>query len=220
MIENQQRPLFCNQLNTLYIIETSIASNAADFLEFQPISYNSYNGARDEINMEVPDPIRDFVLRQLAVSPLISYQLLTSLRKHFPGHARADLRDGLARVLNDLENEKVIEQETRKDETNRVVGGLYFIKAHRPISHGRVKLNGPTAQVIIDGRSYPKLTAAQYDVVNVLVNAGEQGLATDDLKENSRREDAVKILKRVCKKEEWKSVIHLPGSPGHRYRIF
>jgi len=170
--------------------------------------------------MDLPDPIRDFVLQELSISPLISYQLLTRLRKHFPDHAQADLRDGLARVLRDLEKARIVENETCIDTKKQVVGGHYFLRVRKTETFGRVKLNGPTEPVLINGREYPKLTAAQYAVVEVLLDAGEQGLATDKLKEQSGHGDAVKILKRLSQKDGWNHVIHLPGTPGNHYRIF
>lgn len=83
-----------------------------------------------------------------------------------------------------------------------------------------VVLRGPTEGPILLGDEVERLTQAQYDIVKVLVDAGERGRSLDELKRFSGHDTAEKTLKRLAKKSsEWGQVILLPGKPHHRYRL-
>jgi hypothetical protein len=83
-----------------------------------------------------------------------------------------------------------------------------------------VVLGGPDAQPFVRGKPAARLTAAQYDVVKALLEAGPAGLAKDDLDCRSGHTDARKILGNLARKDPaWADVIHMPGTAGRRYRI-
>jgi hypothetical protein len=64
------------------------------------------------------------------------------------------------------------------------------------------------------------LTVPQYDVVGVLLTAGEKGLTKDELVKVSMHADARGILRRLADSDpDWSAVIKFPGKPGVRYRI-
>ena len=71
----------------------------------------------------------------------------------------------------------------------------------------------------VNGRIKPRLTYAQYNVVKVLLDAGDGGLSKGALEEKSGHTDAVNILKRLCNDLDWKCLIQLGERPGGRYRI-
>jgi len=63
----------------------------------------------------------------------------------------------------------------------------------------------------------PKLTAAQYEVVEALLDAGEEGLTKDALE--TVRPSARRILNELKKDPEWDEVILMAGQTNGRYRI-
>lgn len=83
-----------------------------------------------------------------------------------------------------------------------------------------LNLNGPAAPPILNGKAKDRLTAAQYDVLRTLLDAGEDGLSGDRLAQRSKHEGAVNILKRLAKSDpDWARVIQLPGRAGLKYRL-
>lgn len=83
-----------------------------------------------------------------------------------------------------------------------------------------VKLFGRKDQPIIKGNLQGVLTKPRYDVVFALLKAGKYGLTKDQLTENSKHEDARKILDNLRKtKSDWKSVIRMAKKAGKHYRI-
>ena len=59
------------------------------------------------------------------------------------------------------------------------------------------------------------LSPARYDVVQTLIEAGESGLAKDDLDRKSGHTEARKLLSALAKSDrDWKSVIRFPGKDG------
>jgi hypothetical protein len=85
-----------------------------------------------------------------------------------------------------------------------------------------VVLNGLDQPPIVRGKSKRRLTKAQYDVVEVLVEAGRDGLSKFHLDSKSCHTDARKILKRLAASDaDWKKVIEFPKtarSGGYRIR--
>ncbi len=65
-----------------------------------------------------------------------------------------------------------------------------------------------------------RLTEAQYDVVDTLLTAGEDGLSKDALVRKSKRGDARGVLRRLDKSDrDWDSVILMAGKSYRKYRI-
>jgi hypothetical protein len=88
------------------------------------------------------------------------------------------------------------------------------------IASSRVQLYGRSDPPLIDGTPSAALTAAQYDVVQALLAAGEKGLTKDALDRKSGRGDARKILSRLAKRDpKWEAVIAFAGKSGMGYRI-
>jgi hypothetical protein len=72
----------------------------------------------------------------------------------------------------------------------------------------------------VRGKSKDRLTNAQYDVVNTLLDAGKRGLSKDELAQKSRHQDALGVVRRLRRNDpDWASVIQMAGKPGGRYRI-
>lgn len=83
-----------------------------------------------------------------------------------------------------------------------------------------VILGRPGDPVTVLVKLKPRLTLAQYHVVQALLNAGDNGLTKDQLDINSGHSHARKILKRLaCSDPDWAAVIQMPGISGRRYRI-
>jgi hypothetical protein len=84
----------------------------------------------------------------------------------------------------------------------------------------RVELRGRHEGPIVLGKLKKKLTKAQYNVVQALLQARDLGLTKDQLVEKSGHTDAVNVLKNLAKKDsDWKEVIHLAGITGGGYRL-
>jgi len=85
---------------------------------------------------------------------------------------------------------------------------------------GSVLLFGNVDSPIVQGTEKAKLTKPQYNVIQALIEAGEEGLTKDELDRKSGHGDSRKILKRLADSDaDWKSVIPFPGKPGRGYRI-
>jgi len=85
---------------------------------------------------------------------------------------------------------------------------------------GTVQLQGRGKPVVVDGKAKPLLTRAQYDVIEVLLNAGEKGLTKDELESQSGHGGARQILRLLANSDpDWADVISFPGAPGRGYRI-
>ena len=83
-----------------------------------------------------------------------------------------------------------------------------------------VKLFGPGEQPEVCGKPKPTLTAARYDGVQTLIEAGDTGLTKDELDRKSGHIEARKTLKRLADSDrDWKCVLLFPGTTGKRYRI-
>jgi hypothetical protein len=113
--------------------------------------------------------------------------------------------------------------QTRGVEISELLAGIR--PGERSTSGGRmpkptVIVEGRADSSRVDGRELPRLTSAQFDVVKALQKAGERGLTGDELVDKSGHGGAVNTLKRLARtSEEWRELICLPGSPGHRYRL-
>jgi hypothetical protein len=83
-----------------------------------------------------------------------------------------------------------------------------------------VVVNGKGKPVFVLGKEQPPLTDAQYEVIETLLAAGENGLNKDELPVKSKHGDAVRMLSRIRKLHcDWAEVIRLAGKTGGRYRI-
>jgi hypothetical protein len=83
-----------------------------------------------------------------------------------------------------------------------------------------VVLRGFGDPPIVRGKVKPRLTWAQYHVVNALLEAGDEGLTKDRLDAVSGHSEARKILQRLHDSDpDWAAVIQMPGRPGLRYRL-
>ena len=72
----------------------------------------------------------------------------------------------------------------------------------------------------VNGRRKKRLTNAQYDVLDVLIAAGDDGLSKDSLATESGHGDAHRVLQRLAESDpDWDSVILMAEKPGGRYRI-
>ncbi len=97
-------------------------------------------------------------------------------------------------------------------------------KAKKPVKKvlkRPVELRGRANPPVVRGRQKNYLlTAPQYDVIGVLLTAGEKGLTKDELASLSKHADARGILRRLANSDsDWQAVIKFPGKPGVRYRI-
>jgi hypothetical protein len=85
---------------------------------------------------------------------------------------------------------------------------------------GKLKLFGPQNPVVVCGVEYKKLTAARYNVLLTLCQAGTSGLKKRDLIHRSKHSSAVDILRFLAKQDQrWASVIVMGGVSGGRYRL-
>lgn len=82
-----------------------------------------------------------------------------------------------------------------------------------------IVLNGQGNSAYVLGVEKPALNVSQYNVIQSLLEAGEQGLSKDDLVNKSGHGDARGILTRLRKDQEWGEVISFPGIPGGKYRV-
>jgi hypothetical protein len=83
-----------------------------------------------------------------------------------------------------------------------------------------VILGKPGDEPMVNGTRKRKLTKAQYDVVNALLDVGDGGLSKDSLAAESGHGDAHRVLKRLADSDpDWKSVIQMAERSGGRYRI-
>jgi len=72
----------------------------------------------------------------------------------------------------------------------------------------------------VNGKRKPILTAARYDAVQALIEAGETGLTKDQLDNKSGHTDARKLLKALADDDpDWAEAILFPGTTGKRYRV-
>ena len=86
-----------------------------------------------------------------------------------------------------------------------------------------VVLQGRGKPVVVFGKQKGALTKAQYDVVEALLIAGENGLSKDSLEVEGKHSDARRVLKRLANGDpDWGRVILFPGKGGQglKYRIF
>jgi hypothetical protein len=73
---------------------------------------------------------------------------------------------------------------------------------------------------IVNGKRKARLNKPRFDVIEVLIAAGDDGLSKDSLAKESRHGDAHRILSRLgASDSDWKAVIQMAGTPGGRYRI-
>ena len=85
---------------------------------------------------------------------------------------------------------------------------------------GSVLLFGQGNSPIVRGKTKEPLTAAQYNVVNALIEAPDRGLTKDEIVSKSGHTDARGILERIASIDEgWRSVIVFPGAARSGYRI-
>lgn len=83
-----------------------------------------------------------------------------------------------------------------------------------------VVLRGKAAGPLILGHEVSPVTSARYDVLQALVNAGEDGLTLTELVRQSGHGSARNVLKNLAdSSSKWQQVILLPGAPGRRYRL-
>jgi hypothetical protein len=112
--------------------------------------------------------------------------------------------------------DKVVEVEARAKADQPKTPGL---SDRTPVAESqRVKLFGLNDPPLIDGKPKSPLTKPRYEVVQLLIQAGPEGLTKDGLA--SRHGGAVNMVKALRKSDgDWGDVIKLPGSHGRRYRI-
>lgn len=87
------------------------------------------------------------------------------------------------------------------------------------IEQPSVVLNGYDGPVFLLGVEKPPLTEAQYNVIQCLLEAGENGVNKDELVLKSGHSDARGIISRLAKDENWNKALSRPGKTGRRYRI-
>jgi hypothetical protein len=80
-----------------------------------------------------------------------------------------------------------------------------------------VKLGRRGEPCYVFGKEKPRLTDAQYSVIQALQEAGEEGLTKDALE--AVRSSARRILKNLSHDEDWADVILMPGQTNGRYRL-
>ena len=80
---------------------------------------------------------------------------------------------------------------------------------------------GTKPVVVIDTKCFDSLTRPQYEVVTVLLEAGERKTTLRLLEKKSKHNDARGILKRLIDSDPlWKCVIGMAGRPNGRYHIY
>jgi hypothetical protein len=83
-----------------------------------------------------------------------------------------------------------------------------------------VELGNRTDRPKVWGAEKERLTDGEYDVIKVLLEAGDQGVNKDQLVVRSKRSDAVGILKRLRQRDPaWSQAIVMAGRPGAGYRL-
>lgn len=106
-----------------------------------------------------------------------------------------------------------------EEETASTPGGGQRRKGSGPrVEVPVVQLSGKGQSCQVLGKPKPAVTDAQYDVVQALLQAGEQGLTKDALE--AVRPSARRALRWLADGDsDWKSVVSFPTSPGVGYRI-
>jgi hypothetical protein len=93
-------------------------------------------------------------------------------------------------------------------------------RKHRQAAGQPVILGKPGDEPIVNGKRKARLSKPRFDVIAVLIAAGDDGLSKDSLAEESGHGDAHRILSRLAQSDpDWKAVIQMAGIPGGRYRI-
>lgn len=148
-----------------------------------------------------------------------------SLQTNAPLEVR-ELLDGLLRMLDPIPKIKVPTPQPRLCNPNvranvdaKVLATLDKAIKRLANSVPPIVLNGPLNPPVIYGKPKP-VTAAEYNVLKALLDAGSAGLAKDLLASNSGHEGAVNILKRLAKKGDgWDRLIALPKTKNRGYRL-
>jgi hypothetical protein len=84
----------------------------------------------------------------------------------------------------------------------------------------RVRLNGQEQRPTVDGIPKKRLSQAQYNVLQALLESNDEGLSLDQMRRKSGHMDAPGILNRLAKSDpDWDSVISMAGIPGAGYRV-
>ena len=83
-----------------------------------------------------------------------------------------------------------------------------------------VVLRGKAVGPLVLDREVSPVTSTQYDVLQALVNAGEDGLSLRELIRCSGHGSARNVLKNLAdSSSKWQQVVLLAGAPGRRYRL-
>ncbi len=83
-----------------------------------------------------------------------------------------------------------------------------------------VVLRGRGRGPLVLGKVKPCLTEAEDNVVQALLDAGEEGLSMHQLEKKSGHTEARKVLARLRKSDgDWEKVIHMARRKGCPYRI-
>jgi len=136
----------------------------------------------------------------------------------------ANLNSGVGRYLRELQDLIALGEEQLRKNNARASAPKKTRKTPTQTKRSVVRpveLHGRGEPPIVRGkRKESPLTKGQYDVVGLLLTAGENGLTKDDLVTNSSHADARGILRRLADSDsDWRAVIKFPGKPWGRYRI-
>lgn len=83
-----------------------------------------------------------------------------------------------------------------------------------------VVLRGPRERPLVRGTEVPQVTQTRYDILEALIEAGENGLSGRELKNRSRHSSAVNTLKSLARSSNaWGGAVVLPKKPGLGYRL-
>jgi len=168
----------------------------------------------DEALRRLPDVPRD-------VTELPGYrEVMRTAARHVKAVLVACLADSAATPQNPGKTTTPTKQDDEMAEDGEVTGGKNQETRNLVCQSKKVKLFGPGEQPEVNGKRKPTLTAARYDAVQALIEAGEAGLTKDQLDRQSGHTEARKLLKALANDDDdWKKVIRFPGTPGKGYRI-
>jgi hypothetical protein len=92
---------------------------------------------------------------------------------------------------------------------------------NKPIKQSKyVQLFGQSKEPVVKGQKKERLTQKQYNTIQALIEAGDNGLTKDELDQNSGHIESRKALTDLGKKDpDWKEVIVMAERTGNRYHI-
>lgn len=154
---------------------------------------------------------------------------LSDPRTHVPGYKDVDRVQRQVKLLYEAIVDRLVTisptspqptDETAQPAARATEPGSPSLPDKPECASAQVALYGPGTKPIVNGKSKPVLTPAQYAVVIALIEAGPDGLTKDRFDRKSGHGDSRKIMKRLADSDpDWRAVLLLAGKTGGRYRI-